>query len=74
VRSKVGEDPGAGGCRVSEQAPSHPTKRTRGLIEDEIAELRVERDEHIANAQLRLVGECCADLEQLTRELAITRG
>jgi hypothetical protein len=43
--------------------------RTPQLIAEEIQLRRRERDEHLANQRVRLAGECCSDLEQLSREL-----
>ena len=63
IRSDLAE-----GSDTANQAPPHPTQRAYESVRRELAMRRRERDGHIENGRLRLAGECCADLEQLTRE------
>jgi hypothetical protein len=63
----------AEGSDIESKAPPYPTARTHKLVARELAMLRRERDDHIANGRFRLAGECCADLEQLTREYVAIR-
>jgi hypothetical protein len=68
IRSDLAE-----GSDIANQAPLHPTQRTYKLVTRELAMRRRERDDHIENGRLRLAGECCVDLEQLTREYVALR-
>lgn len=71
--TKVVDPPCDRGSDVAEPARVHPAERTRGMIEHELAVVRTECDEHIAKGRLRLAGECCAELDQLIRELVACR-
>ncbi len=50
-----------------------PRHRGLALVVEEIDLRRAELDEHLARGRGRLAGECCSELEQLTRELAALR-
>jgi len=53
---------------ASERPDEWPRKRTMELVEDEIEFVRQRRDQHLDAGQLRLAGEDCFELEQLTPE------
>jgi hypothetical protein len=44
--------------------------RTLGLVMREMELIRAERERHLQAGRLRLAGECCVELDQLTREYA----
>jgi hypothetical protein len=53
---------------IANPALPQPTQRTYELVARELAARRREHNCHIENGRLRLAGECCVELEQLTRE------